>query len=242
MLLNASGIKYLGKTGEASVVDSDFIFAVSDGMGGERSGEFASRIAVEKITLQLPQQFGLSEERFSAYSDDILTALFESIHEDLLRLGRYDANCRDMGATLTLAWFRRGRLYFGHIGDSRLYHLPVGGELVQITEDHSHVGWLRRQGKINEREARMHPRKNVLAQALGSGHRYLNPHIGVLDYQQGDKFLLCSDGVTDGLWDRALSDKLTEDVHGEETRAAAIVHRAVAESGRDNATAVVVEA
>ncbi len=242
MLLNASGIKYLGKTGEASVVDSDFIFAVSDGMGGERSGEFASRIAVEKITLQLPQQFGLSEERFSAYSDDILTALFESIHEDLLRLGRYDANCRDMGATLTLAWFRRGRLYFGHIGDSRLYHLPVGGELVQITEDHSHVGWLRRQGKINEREARMHPRKNVLAQALGSGHRYLNPHIGVLDYQQGDKFLLCSDGVTDGLWDRALSDKLTEDVPGEETRAAAIVHRAVAESGRDNATAVVVEA
>lgn len=244
MLLNRSGIKYLGKSGEASIEDCDFIFAVSDGMGGERSGEFASRIAVEKITLQLPRQFGLGEERFSAYSDDILHALFESIHEALLRLGRYDENCHDMGATLTLAWFRRGKVYFGHIGDSRLYHLPASsdqGDLVQITEDHTHVGWLRRKGQLNEREARMHPRKNVLAQALGAGHRYLNPHIGVLDYSAGDKFLLCTDGVTEGLWDRALKDHLAGNQPAEQTRAAAIVHHAVSESGRDNTTAVVVE-
>jgi len=84
-------------------------------------------------------------------------------------------------------------------------------------------------------------RKNVLAQALGSGHRYLNPHIGVIEYKPGDKFLLCSDGVTDGLWDRALSDHLTAEEQGSETRAATIVRRAVEESGRDNATAVVVE-
>ncbi|HBE66750.1 MAG TPA: serine/threonine-protein phosphatase [Planctomycetaceae bacterium] len=224
--------------------DCDFIFAVSDGMGGERSGEFASRIAVEKITLQLPRQFGLGEERFSAYSEDILNALFESIHEALLRLGRYDENCHDMGATLTLAWFRRGKVYFGHIGDSRLYHLPAAGQsgdLVQVTEDHTHVGWLRRNGQLNEREARMHPRKNVLAQALGAGHRYLNPHIGAMDYLSGDKFLLCTDGVTEGLWDRALKEHLVGSEPAEQTRAAAIVQHAVSESGRDNATAVVVE-
>lgn len=242
MLLNAGGIKYLGKTGEATVDDSDFIFAVSDGMGGERSGEFASRIAVEKITLQLPRQFSLAEERFSAYSDDIFGSLFSSIHDDMLKLGRYDANCRDMGATLTLAWFRRGRIYFGHIGDSRLYHLPADGTLTQITEDHTHVGWLRRNGKLNEREARMHPRKNVLAQALGSGHRFLNPHVGVLEYAPGDKFLLCTDGVTEGLWDRRLQDYVAGDSPAESTRAQQIVSAAVAESGRDNATAVVVEA
>lgn len=242
MRLDAKGIQYLGKTGEASLSDADFIFAVSDGMGGERSGEFASRIAVEKITLQLPRQFSLGEERFSAYHNDIFGSLFTSIHEDLLKLGRYDENCRDMGATLTLAWFRRGRVYFGHIGDSRLYHLPSKGSLTQITEDHTHVGWLRRNGKINEREARMHPRKNVLAQALGSGHRYLNPHIGVLDYNPGDKFLLCTDGVTEGLWDRALEEIVRNPPNTEVTQAQQIVSKAVAESGRDNATAVVVGA
>ncbi|MEZ6134932.1 MAG: protein phosphatase 2C domain-containing protein [Pirellulaceae bacterium] len=243
LLLDRRGIRYLGKTGEASLEDADFIFAVSDGMGGERSGEFASRIAIEKITLQLPSQFGLGEERFSAYSDEILLALFSSIHQDMLRLGRFDPNCRDMGATLTLAWFRRGRVYFGHIGDSRLYHLPRSGPMLQITEDHSHVGWLRRTGQINEREARFHPRKNVLTQALGAGHRYLNPQLGVLDYEPGDQFALCTDGVTDGLWDRAINDLLCETSDDDQrSPAEQLVLAAVSESGRDNATAVVVRA
>lgn len=244
MMLNKFGIRYLGKTGEASIADCDFIFAVSDGMGGERSGEFASRIAMDKITLQLPKQFGMSEERFSSYSNEILLELFVSIHQDMLKQGRFDANCRNMGATLTLAWFRRGRVYYGHIGDSRLYHLPKAGGMVQVTHDHSHVGWLRRNGQLNERQARTHPRKNVLSQALGAGHQFLVPQIGVLDYLPGDRFLLCSDGVIDGLWDSGMED-LIRAPHGEfkdQPEAARIVLTAVAESGRDNATAVVVEA
>lgn len=244
LLLDKQGIRYLGKSGEASVEKNDCIFAVSDGMGGERSGEFASRIAIEKITMQLPKQFSLGEDRFSAYSNDILVELFKSIHSDMLKLGRYDENCLNMGATLTLAWFRRGRVYFGHIGDTRLYRLPAAGGMQQITEDHTHVGWLRRQGQLNEREGRMHPRKNVLAQALGAGHRYLAPQVGVLDYDVGDRFVLCSDGVVDGLWDRGIEDiarggDLTCPAG---TPAEKLVERAVQESGRDNATAVIVEA
>ena len=243
MLLDSRGIRYLGKVGNAALEHSDFIFAVSDGMGGERSGEFASRIAVEKITLQLPRQFGLGEERFSAYSDDILRELFNSIHTDLLKLGRFDENCRNMGATLTLAWFRRGRVYFGHIGDSRLYYLPAAGGIQQVSEDHTHVGWLRRNKQVNEREARMHPRKNVLSQALGAGHRYLNPHIGVLDYHPGDQFVLCTDGVTEGLWDSGIEEIVSADVEeGTPTKAQQLVMSAVNESGRDNATAVVIGA
>jgi PPM family protein phosphatase len=243
LMLDAQGIRYLGRVGEASLDTADFIFAVSDGMGGARSGEFASRIAVEKITMQLPRQFGLVEDRFSAYSNDILLELFSSIHQDMLRLGRYDANCVDMGATLTLAWMRRGRLYFGHVGDCRLYHLPAGGGMKQITQDHTHVGWLRRTGKINEREHRNHPRKNVLTQALGAGHRYLNPQVGVLTYDPGDYFVLCSDGVMEGLWDRGIEDIVRNPKPGDESTAAdRLVRTAVAESGRDNATAVVIAA
>jgi len=243
--LDKQGIRYLGKAGEASLEKCDFIFAVSDGMGGERSGEFASRIAMEKITMQLPKQFSLGEDRFSAYSDDILVELFKSIHADMLKLGRFDDNCRNMGATLTLAWFRRGRVYFGHIGDSRLYHVRSTGGMQQVTEDHTHVGWLRRQGQLNEREGRMHPRKNVLAQALGAGHRYLVPQVGVLDYDPGDRFVLCSDGVVDGLWDRGIEEIARgTDNSGPNAPPPAeqLVQRAVEESGRDNATAVIVEA
>ncbi len=241
MMLDTRGVRYLGRAGEASMEATDFIFAVSDGMGGARSGEFASRIAVEKITLQLPKQFSLVEERFSSYSIEILSELFCSIHSDLMQLGRSDPNCRDMGATLTLAWFRRGRVYVGHIGDSRFYHLPSGGGLRQITDDHTHVGWLRRTGKINEREHRNHPRKNVLAQCLGAGHRFLNPQIAAIDFAPGDQFVLCSDGVNEGLWDRAIEEAIRNPKSGDHrTAAERLVQTAVAESGRDNATAVVI--
>jgi protein phosphatase len=194
---------------------------------------------VEKITQLLPKQFTLAEDRFHAYSSEILLELFTSIHQAMLELAKFDPNCIDMGATLTLAWFRRGRLYYGHIGDSRLYHLPVGSSMQQITEDHSYVGWLRRSGQINEREHRNHPRRNVLSQALGAGHRYMNPQMGFLEFSPGDRFLLCSDGVNDGLWDRALEDLASQPASTQgSTIASQIVMAAVAESGRDNATAV----
>ena len=239
MLLDRNGIRYLGKTGEANLEQADYIFAVSDGMGGARSGEFASRIAMEKTTLLLPKQFAIRDERFEAYKDEILGELFGSIHKAMLDLGRYDPNCFDMGATLTLAWFRRGRVFFGHIGDSRLYHLPNSGGMKQITEDHTHVGWLRRSGQLNERQARVHPRKNVLAQALGAGHRYLRPHLGVIDYEPGDTFVLCTDGVNEGLWDHRIEEIIR--TPSDESKAPLLIRAAVKESGRDNATAVVVD-
>jgi serine/threonine protein phosphatase PrpC len=95
----------------------------------------------------------------------------------------------------------------------------------------------------------MHPRKNVLAQALGAGHRYLVPHVGVLDYDPGDRFVLCSDGVIDGLWDRGIEDiargtavGLSQGSMSQRSKAEQLVGTAVDESGRDNATAVIVEA
>lgn len=243
VMLDAKGIRYLGKAGEASMETTDFIFAVSDGMGGERSGEFASKIAMEKITLLLPKQFHLTPERFEACFPDILNELFSSIHHEMGQLSRFDANCRNMGATLSLAWLKRGRLYFGHIGDSRIYQLPSGGGIQQLTDDHTHVGWLRRNGKLNEREARMHPRKNVLAQALGAGHRYLIPQVASVDYSAGDRFLFCTDGLTDGLWDRRMDELIRQPSSDTVSQSPAqrLVLESIAESGRDNATAVVVE-
>ncbi len=243
ILLDYSDVRYVGRIGEASLGQADYIFAVSDGMGGEKSGEFASRIATEKITLLLPRRFKLSPHRLHACYEEILYELFDSIHRELTKLGECDDRLRNMGATLSLGWFTRGWMFYGHIGDSRIYHYTRDGQMKQITEDHSHVGWLRRSGKINEREQRMHPRKNVLEQALGAGHQFIKPQFGAVQWKPGDKFLLCTDGVVDGLWDRAIQEIIVDpnDSQKDVVPGDRVVAEAVRESGRDNATAVVVE-
>jgi serine/threonine protein phosphatase PrpC len=243
LTVDGQGVRYLGKIGEGRLNGSDFIFAVSDGMGGEKSGEFASRIAVDKITRMMPRYFQLRAAGLPTGFADILSELFHQIHGEITRMGASYEECRNMGATLSLGWFVPGWMYFGHIGDSRIYYLPAAGGIRQVTQDDSHVGWLRRTGQINEREQRTHPRKNVLAKALGAGHRYVEPQTGAVAVEAGDAFLFCTDGLNDGLWDRALQELIRE------PRLAAVgvpaaqrlVEEANRESGRDNITAVVVQ-
>ncbi len=236
-------VRFLGKEGEASMADSDFVFAVSDGMGGAKSGEFASRIALDKITKLLPKGYRLSAQGMASGFSDLLSELFDSIHFELLKLGYSYEECSGMGATLSLCWFTPEWMYFAHIGDSRIYYLPKDGGISQISHDHSQVGWMRRSGQINEREARVHPRRNVLQQALGAGNQFVDPHLGAVGYRAGDRFVICSDGLVDGLWDHHIEELIrTPDAAtaGQEA-ARRLVETAVENSGRDNTTAVVIE-
>lgn len=157
-------------------------------------------------------------------------------------MGRIYEECAGMGATLSLGWFTPGKMYFCHVGDSRIYYLPKDGKMIQLTHDHTHVGYLRREGKINEREQRTHPRGSVLNQALGAQTQFLDPHLGMVEPAAGDSFVFCTDGVVDGLWDHHLEDlaRLPEGEDKYATAAQRLVESAVEESGRDNATAVVV--
>ena len=236
-------VRYLGKIGHAAMRTGDFVFAVSDGMGGAKSGEFASRITVDRITRLFPRAFRLAAAGMSTGFADLLSELVLSIHNDLLKLGYSYEECAGMGATLSLGWFTPQWMYFAHIGDSRIYYLPAIGETRQLTHDHTHVGWLRRQGKINEREARTHPRRNALQQVLGAGHQFVDPHIGAVEFAPGDRFVFCSDGLIDGLWDREVDELIRTPPAelAERTPAQRLVEEAVTKSGRDNTTAVVVE-
>ena len=233
-------VRYLGKNGEASAAKADFVFAVSDGMGGANSGEFASRITKDKITGLMPKSYRVAAPGLGSGFASLLGELFQAIHQDLLQLGESYEECRGMGTTLTVAWLTPGWLYFGHIGDSRLYHLPAGGGIGQLTHDHGHVGWLRRQGRITEREARAHPMRNALHQALGAEHQFIEPQFGVLPCAPGDRFLLCSDGLIEGLWDRQLEEIIRQP--GPTPVAQRLLNAALERAGRDNITALVVEA
>jgi serine/threonine protein phosphatase PrpC len=236
-------VRYLGKTGHASLAGNDFVFAVSDGMGGAKSGEFASRITVDRVTRLFPRAFRMAAAGMGTGFNDLLIELINLIHLDLMKLSYSYEECAGMGATLSLCWVRPDWVYFAHLGDSRIYYLPYDGPMTQVTHDHSHVGWLRRKGELNEREARTHPRRNALQQALGAGHQFVEPHIGAVGYRPGDKFLICSDGLIDGLWDRRLEEFLREPSNPDApvSLAKRLVEESVENSGRDNTTAVVIE-
>ena len=242
---DARELHHLGKYGDASMENADLVFAVSDGMGGAMAGEFASRMAVDKITRLLPRSFRQAASGLEAGYADVLEELYDQTHRALLFLGGSDEECAGMGATLSLCWFTAGWMYFGHVGDSRIYYLPArGGGIRQITQDDTHVGWLFRNGKINEREARTHPRRNLLQKALGAGHQFVDPQVGAVACEPGDRFLLCTDGLIDGLYDEQLLEHLrtSGSVPPDDTfPARQLVAAAFERSGRDNITALVVD-
>ncbi len=242
--VDAHEMQRLGKFGEASTAGSDFVFAVSDGMGGANAGEFASRIAVDKIANMLPRSFWLGAMGMRRGAGDWLANLVSEIHTEMQQMSNFYPECEGMGATLSLCWFTPGRMHFVHVGDSRIYYLPAGGELKQITQDHTHVGWLVRTGQISESEARYHPGKSGLQQVLGGNVHDPDPQLGVVEYERGDRFVLTTDGITDGLSANGIESAVRGAVatkYHDKQPAQRLIDEAMFNSGRDNLTAVVVE-
>jgi serine/threonine protein phosphatase PrpC len=239
LAIDEAEVRHLGKIGASSNADADLLFAVSDGMGGANAGEFASRITIEKITRMFPPLIRQRASGTPIGYEGAFASLFSEINKALQYLGDSYEECRGMGATLSLCWFSEEMMHFAHIGDTRIYHLSKDDTITQLTKDDSHVAWLRRTGQISELEARMHPAKNRLHKALGAGNQFVNPQIGEITCSSGDRFLICSDGITDGLSDARITEALKKCPKGIDP-AEHLVSVAVASSGKDNATAVIV--
>ena len=241
---DAREVHHLGRLGEAATKNMDLAFAVSDGMGGAKAGEFASRMVVEKIIALLPRSFQQSALGLEAGFSDVLAEIFDQIHRALVFVGDSYGECAGMEATLSLCWFTPAWMYFAHIGDSRIYYLPAReGGIKQLSHDDTHVGWLLRTGKINEREARTHPRRNVLQKALGGGNQFVDPQVGAVAYEPGDIFMLCTDGLVQGLPDDRLLELLrpSEPAAANSNAAHHLVQESVEKDGRDNTTALVIQ-
>jgi len=240
---DAREIHRLGKIGESHTGDHHFVFAVSDGMGGARAGEFASRVTVDKILHLLPRSFRQDVTGIEAGFIEVLVELFGQIDFALKYLGgSYPEDCLGMGATLSLCWFTAEWLHFAHIGDSRIYYLErATGALRQISHDDTYVGWLRRNGKITEREARQHPRRTALQKALGADYQFVDPQVGSVYLQPGDIFLLCSDGLSEGLFESQIAAELLKPSATEPAAAQRLVRASLECGGGDNITALVIE-
>jgi protein phosphatase len=243
MTFNANETHYLGKIGEASLTHEDFLFAVSDGMGGANGGEYASRIVVENLTRLVPRSFRLSAMGMHPDYTEILSEIFSNIHHKIESMSRSYEECRGMGATLSLCWFSPEKMHFAHIGDSLIYYLPKDGDLKCLSESHTVTGRLVREGKISPAEARRHPDKCILERGLGGHMRNYEPQIGAVTYRPGDIFILCSDGISDSLFESNIVNQIRRpSPHlAEKPPAQRLVNQALFESGRDNLTALVIE-
>lgn len=162
------------------------ILAVADGMGGHNAGEIASKIAIDTIN-----EFSFDFEK------DIVDQIEMAVKKANKNIFNYSAEndkYNDMGTTLTLSIIKDKNLYFGHVGDSRIY--VYDNQLKQITKDHSLVNDMVENETINPDEAFDHPNKNIITQALGVDKK-LEIQVGETNINNDDIVMLCTDGLTD---------------------------------------------
>lgn len=214
---------------EDSYVAKEPIFAVADGMGGHIAGDIASQTAVETI-----QQ----EAGNGALDADRLVSIVKSANAAIWERSQSDPALRGMGTTCTLAFLDDDQLHLAHVGDSRAY-LYRAGEISQVTEDHTLVGRMVREGRLTAEEAERHPQRSIITRALG-----VDEHVDVdtitLTVQEGDRILLCSDGLTSMIG----TDEIREVLGSErEPQSAAdrLVDLANSAGGEDNITVVLVD-
>ena len=213
-------------------------FVVADGMGGQAAGEEASALAVEMIPRALAGTLNFKrdgKEKVAAACD---RAVAEA-NAEIMAAGALHADQHQMGTTVVFLLAAGGVLYAGGVGDSRVYRLR-GSDLEQLTTDHSLVQALVEAGTIRPADAATHRYKNVLYRYLGSKEGGQGSACKPVDHRRGDRFLLCSDGVTDGVDGDPLRDLLAAGDPPQAT-AEALVSAAEAGGSRDNITAVVAD-
>jgi PPM family protein phosphatase len=203
------------------------LFAVADGMGGAQAGEVASHLAVEVLEQGLPEGAGSVEERLRARVREANTRIMESAGADDARAG--------MGTTLTVAYVGEDDLTVAHVGDSRLYRLR-DGSFERLTDDHSLVEELVRQGKLTPEQADEHPQRSIITRALGA-EEGVEADSRTWPGREGDVYLICSDGLTSMIPEARVADVLTS-AASLAAAGRALIDAANDAGGRDNITVV----
>lgn len=235
---NPDGVERLPETGEGEISRHDLVFAVSDGMGGGNAGDLASALILERMAAIIPETFRAAASGFFPDSISLLQDALKEVHEHINEVGAETANRRGMAATLALVWFTPENLYLANVGDSRIYRCRDGAT-EQLSKEHT-LAWSQwKRGEISEVEYRAHPRRAALYEVIGGGHQTIHPHFAAVPYRKGDIFLVCSDGLIDGVWDRQIANALAAAGSAGDC-CAALMDRAVGNSGVDDTTLIVI--
>lgn len=206
------------------------LFAVADGMGGHLAGEVASATAVETILEAANDKGANGPDDLKAYVQEANSAVWSKAQDD--------AELQGMGTTCTLLAVEGSSIHLAHVGDSRAY-LMRDGELAQLTEDHTLVERMVREGRLSAEEAQQHPQRSIITRALGVDAR-VEVDTQTQPVQPGDRLLLCSDGLTSMVESGAIQTALATNPDPQQA-ADALVDLANEAGGDDNITVVVLD-
>ena len=221
---------------DAFRVDSNHgLFVVADGMGGHACGEIASTLAVETVFRALHDD---GSRKTNSCDTQALQTAIERANNTIYQDAEVHPERRGMGTTLTFLCWDRRQFYLGHIGDSRAYRLR-GHELTQLTRDHTWVNMQVHAGLLSQQEAEHAESRHILVKSLGNQPE-IEPDIIPVDVQPKDRFLLCSDGLSNHVEQSELRNILVGTATPAQTTRH-LIKKANACGGRDNITAVVID-
>jgi PPM family protein phosphatase len=211
---------------------------VADGMGGQAAGEIASKRAIEVVPRELRKHLpaAATEEQCK----NIIRKAVVQANEEIIQMGSLDRDLKNMGTTIVLALWRKGKeIYIAGVGDSRAY-LIRDGKIEQLTVDHSLAQALVENKTISAAEAREHRFRNVLWKYLGSKEVGEGPEVTVVPIQPGDRFVLCTDGMSGPVPDPQILSFVQEHPQPQEC-ADGLGQLALDNGSRDNVSCIVIE-
>jgi len=226
-----SDVGLLREGNEDSAYAGPHLLAIADGMGGHVAGEVASSVTISALT-------GLDDEVPADHLLDELAAAVASASNTLHEMSVEDPSLEGMGTTLTALLWSGTTVAICHIGDSRAYLLR-DGELRQITRDHTLVQSLVDDGRLSPAQAATHPQRSLVMRALQSGTE-AEPDLSTIEVKAGDRYLLCSDGLSDVVSEETLHDTLTRCTDREQA-VAQLIDLAIRGGGPDNITCIVAD-
>lgn len=239
--IDADGATRADASGEALLDPEHLVLAVSDGMGGNAAGELASRLVIGWIRkhASVLYQTAQDDQKMAAS----LHKLMAEAHQGLNEIAARDpATLKGMGATLSLVYLAPGKAHLAHIGDSRIYLAePATGDPPRaLTQDHTYAWKDWKKGKITEIAFRAHPRRSILYDVMGGNHANISPQIETVPLNLPARLLLCSDGVSDGFWEKHFTAALQSESPTSDL-CANILERSYRACGNDDTTLIVAD-
>lgn len=216
-------------------LDEIQLFMVADGMGGCNGGEIASKLAIEKAKNYIENNFAQTDKD----KDSIIQLIGSSMEYANMIVYEKSQETKElegMGTTLDICLIYNNKAYIGHIGDSRIYRIRK--EFIRkLTQDHSYVQKLVKDGTITQEEAEHHPRKNMLMKALGC-NAFIEPDVAVKGFLKDDIIIMCTDGLTNLVKQDDLYKLAKENI---EFAPKKLVNMANENGGYDNITVMVIK-
>lgn len=220
------------------VIPELWTYILADGMGGHQAGEVAAREAVESLTNSLLRGLPEADRSTLDKAIEVLQDGIEEANDHVYQLSRSYPEFKGMGTTLCCLHFHPDGIVYGHVGDSRIYRYR-DGVLEQLTRDHSLLREMMDKGQLREDDATDFAYKNIITRAIGADQEVI-PCLEKDSLQEGDLFLLCSDGLSD-LLDRQTLEQIFNESASLSTLSQDLISQANACGGNDNITVVLIK-